>query len=123
MVIMTYSSELFRELIRHDLKRSTIRRRSEKKERDIESTRTINHYYHHRRPDQEHIKDSELKKLTVIEEPILEFIQRIPLHVVYCEGFGTDRSAMEAFFVDHYGKEVHNENWFYMTEWYAEGRQ
>jgi len=111
-------------LIPADLKLSTIRRRSPVKEDQIERIRTIQHYWHHRMPDCKLLGVRDLKRLTVIDVPIIEFIHNAPPEVIYMEGFGYDRYAMQCFFLHHYDEEIIGQcEQFYLTEWYPKSRE
>ena len=120
MVAFSYSMLPAKYLIPADLKRSTIRCRNLKKEDQIERIGVLQHYWHQRSSDCELLGVRNVKKLTIIERPILEFIARAPPEVIYCEGFGSDRYAMENFFVSNHGQRIHAEGQFYMVEWYPE---
>ena len=118
MVAMNYTFAPAEYLIPADLKRSTIRKRNPEKEYQIERIGTLQHYWHQRTPECKLLAVRDLKQLTVIERPIIEFIENAPITMVYCEGFGHDRHAMLAFFLDHYQDRVNEEGLFYMTEWH-----
>ena len=123
MVIMSYSIPQALYLIPNDLKRSTIRQRSEDKERAIEKTGIINNYWRHRQSDQRHLGNRDLRKLTVINDPIIEYIKNCPPEMIYCEGFGFQREDLELFLVDNYDIEkLLKEGQFYMTEWWPRSR-
>jgi hypothetical protein len=120
---MSYSLPSAKYLIPYDLKRSTIRRRNPKKEEQIERIGELQHYWMPRTPESLHLGTMDVKRLTIIEEPILELVWNGPPHLIYMEGFGGDRFSMQMFFLKMYPEEIIGaENQFYMVEWYPKLR-
>jgi len=119
MVNYSFTVESAEYLIPTGFKRSTIRRRNEKKERQTESTGLVHTWWqHYTHPLRRSLGVYDLLRLTPIEEPILEFVWSAPPEVIYCEGFGLDRGLMELFFLSHYPDELLGaENAFFMIEW------
>jgi hypothetical protein len=122
MVVMNFTVPSAEYLIPADLKRTTIRQRNPVKEEQIERIKELQHYWKQRTPECKLLAERDLKKLTVIECPIIEFIQNAPPALIYGEGFGFDRWQMELFFVDYYKEKVALEDQFYITEWWPAPR-
>jgi hypothetical protein len=119
MVIINFTFPPSEYLIPSDLKRSTIRRRNPRREEQIERIGTLQLYWHHRTPICKLLGERELRTIRIIDEPILEFVHTAPPEVIYCEGFGHDRHAMELFFLDLYNEKIiGREGEFYIAEWH-----
>ena len=120
MVAMNFTFAPAEYLIPADLKRTTIRRRNPEKEEQIRKHQKLHLYWHQRQPDCKLLGLRYLRKIEVIEKPIIEFIHDAPPQLIYSEGFGSDRIAMEQFFTSHYDVEIISKpGMFYIVEWFS----
>jgi hypothetical protein len=120
MVAINFTFPPAEYLIPADLKRTTIRRRNPVKEEQIKRIEVLELYWHQRQPDCKLLGTRRVRKLEIVNEPIIELIHSAPPQLIYGEGFGYDRSAMERFFTSHYDPFTLGEkNAFYIVEWYA----
>lgn len=119
MVAMSYIFPPAEYLIPADLKLSTIRRRNPNKEDQIRKFGILQHYWKQRTAECRLLGVRQLRKLEIIDVPIIEFIHTAPDVVIYREGFGHDRAAMESFFTLTYDDEtLGTAGAFYMVTWW-----
>ena len=124
MVAMNFTLPSARFLIPSDIKRTTIRRYNPRKIDQIERMGRLQLYWMQRTPECELLGERDLKRVTVVEEPILQFIMRQPPEFVYGEGFGFDREEMLLFFIDRYTLgQIQGGGQFYVTEWWPAQRE
>jgi len=119
MVAISFTFPPAEYLIPEDLKLSTIRRRNPTKEEQIKRAGLLQLYWKQRTPECKLLGIRQLRKIEVINVPIIQFIHDAPETVIYREGFGHDRVAMENFFTSMYDKEILGTTGaFYMVTWW-----
>ncbi|MDR2866024.1 MAG: hypothetical protein LBV13_01255 [Methanomassiliicoccaceae archaeon] len=122
MVAMNFTFGPAEWLIPANLKLSTIRARNLKKEEQIVRSGKLQLYWKQRTPDCRLLGFRDLKKLTVIEMPLREFIRTAEPNIVYMEGFGHSWRDMMQFFEQNYGMHIDIPGAFYMVEWWPAAR-
>lgn len=119
MVAISFTFPPAEYLIPAGMKISTIRRRNLEKEGMMKRIGELQLFWKQRTPECKLLAHVQLKELKVIGVPIIEFIHTAPPEVIYGEGFGFDRTAMENFFTSTYDKETLGKpGAFYIVSWF-----
>jgi len=119
MVAMNFTFPPAEYLIPAGLKLSTIRRRNQDKEEQIKRIKKIECYWKQRTSECRFLASCDVRECHAIDIPIIEFIHTARPELIYSEGFGHDRIAMEDFFKAHYDVELlRTPGAFYIVIWW-----